>query len=407
MTYGLRYGARPNGAVTWVNDKVPEAHGIVATRIIPALKGRHLLPEAYLNGLQDILVDPEVIPRPAFLLGHVYRGGRWFYFPVAALIKFSAMVVILGLLSCFAFGFWKERKRQLLFLGIPPLVFFFASCTSSLNMGIRHVLPVLRFLILLGAAGSWALASRYPKGAIACAAVLVLHAASSLHSYPNYISYSNEFWGGPANTSKYLADSNVDWGQSMKEAKAYLDRHPATSCWMIHSYNDTNQDFGIPCGETSEFKQEEPPLHLAGTLIVTSNALDGILNYAGGSRTAAMFRNLTPKAKLGGSALFVYEGNFDLSGPLATYHAAQSANLLASDTQAAMREAQRAIAFDPRNHIAHFVMCLGADTLGDKDRAEQECNTTLRLIHEDANILADAPGIASFMKSRGMRIAGP
>jgi hypothetical protein len=406
MMYGLRYSARPNGAQAWVNDKTPESHGLVATRIIPVLKQRHLLPEAYLNGLQDILVDPEVIPRPAFLVGHVYRGGRWFYFPVAALIKFSAVTLIFGLVSFFAFRFWKERRRQLLFLTIPAIVFLLVSCMSNLNMGIRHILPVLPLLMIFGAAGTYGLVSRYPKATLACAGVLILHAASSLHVYPNYISFSNEFWGGPSNTYRYLADSNVDWGQAMKEAKSYMDRHPAKSCWMIHSYNDTNQDFGIPCGETSEFKQEEPPRHLTGTLIITSNALDGILNYSGGSRTAAMFRTLTPKAQLGGSALFVYEGDFDLSGPLATYHAAQSARLLISDMQTAIREAQEATAFDPRNHIAHFVMCLAADKLGDRDRAERECNVTLKLVTEDPNVLADRAGIIDYMKSRDMQILG-
>ena len=81
---------------------------------------------------------------------------------------------------------------------------------------------------------------------------------------------------------------------------------------MIHAYNDMGSDYGIPCGETSEFKVDEPPQHFSGTVIVTASALAGILNYTGGARTAAMFRNLQPKAKLGGSALFVYEGDFDL-----------------------------------------------------------------------------------------------
>lgn len=404
ITYGLRYGARPNGAPAWVNDKLPESHSLVATRVIPALQKRHLLPEAYLNGLQDILVDPEVIPRPAFLLGHVYRGGRWFYFPVAALIKFSLVTLVFGIVSCLALSFWNARRRELSFLGVPAAVFLFASCTSSLNMGIRHVLPVLPFLVLFGAAGTYAFAVRYRRGMVVCGVLIALHCGSSLHALPNYLSYSNELWGGPRNTYRYLADSNVDWGQSMKEAKSYLEQHPASSCWMIHSYNDTNQDFGIPCGETSEYKQEEPPPRLTGTLIVTSNALDGILNYTGGSRTAAMFRTLRPKAQLGGSALFVYEGEFDLSGPLATYHAAQSTKILAYDTKLAMQEAEQAVTFDPRNHIAHFVLCLGAESLGHGTRAESECNTTLQLVREDPNVLADGAGIEKYMKSHGMRV---
>lgn len=405
MTYGVRYAARPNGAGTWANESVADSNSMLATRITPALERAHLLPEAYLKGFQDILVDPEVIPRPAFLLGRVYRGGRWFYFPVAALIKFSAMVLIFALAACFSWRFWKKNRRELLFLIVPPAIFLAASCASDINMGIRHILPVLPFLILFGASGTWVLLSRYKNGLAVCAVAVFLHAASSLHAFPNYIAYSNEFWGGPSNTYRYLADSNVDWGQSMKEAKAYLDRAQPKSCWMIHAYNDMDSDYGIPCGETSEFKVDEPPQHFSGTVIVTASALAGILNYTGGARTAAMFRNLQPKAKLGGSALFVYEGDFDLSSFVASYHAQQSAGMLAYDARSAMREAQEAVWFDARNHIGHFVMCLAAEALGNPVQAEQECNATLKVLREDPNVLADRPGIEKYMRSHGMRVS--
>lgn len=405
MTYGVRYAARPNGAETWANESVADSNSMIATRIIPGLERAHLLPEAYLKGFQDILVDPEVIPRPAFLLGRVYRGGRWFYFPVAALIKFSAMVLIFALAACFSWRFWKKHRRELLFLIAPPAIFLAASCASNINMGIRHILPVLPFLILFGASGTWVLLSRYKNGLAVCAVAVFLHAASSLHAFPNYIAYSNEFWGGPSNTYRYLADSNVDWGQSMKEAKAYLDRAQPKSCWMIHAYNDMDSDYGIPCGETSEFKVDEPPQHFSGTVIVTASALAGILNYTGGARTAAMFRNLQPKAKLGGSALFVYEGDFDLSSFVASYHAQQSAGMLAYDARSAMREAQEAVWFDARNHIGHFVMCLAAEALGNPVQAEQECNATLKVLREDPNVLADRPGIEKYMRSHGMRVS--
>jgi hypothetical protein len=404
MFYGFRFAGRANGAATWANERIPESKSLVATHVIPAFEKSHILPEAYLKGFQDILVDPEVIPRPVFLLGNVYRGGRWYYFPLAALIKFSAISLIFGVAACFARRFWRARAREFLFLVVPPAIFFAASCDSDLNMGIRHILPVLPFVILFGAAGTWALVSQRRHGWIVCVVGLALHCASSLHAFPNYIAYSNEFWGGPANSYKYLADSNVDWGQSMKEAKRYLDRAKPKACWVIHAYNDMDADYGIPCGETSEFKMDEPPQHFSGTLIVTASALDGILNYTGGMRTAAMLRNLKPTAKLGGSALFVYEGDFDLSDCLASFHALQATNLFPYDKRQGMREAERAIAFDFRNHIAHFVMCLGSEEFGDLPRAEQECNTTLQLLREDPNVLADRAGIENYMQSRGIPI---
>ena len=404
MTYGVRYSGRPHGAETWGNQSVAESNSMLATRIIPGMEKAHVLPEPYLKGFQDILVDPEVFPRPAFLLGRVYRGGRWFYFPMAALIKFSAITLIFGVAACFAWRFWKQRRRELLFLTVPPAIFLVASCASDMNMGIRHILPVLPFLILFGAAGTWAVLSQYRRGLVVCAVAVILHAASSLHAFPNYLAYSNEFWGGPSNTYRYLADSNVDWGQSMKEVKAYLDRTQPKACWVIHAYNDSDADYGIPCGETSEFKIEKPPQHFSGTVIVTASALAGILNYTGGARTAAMFRKLQPKAKLGGSALLVYEGDFDLSSFVASYDAQQSTGMLAYDARSAMLQAQEAVSLDARNHIAHFVMCLAAETLGNPVQAEQECNATLKVLREDPNVLADRGGIEKYMRSHGMHV---
>ncbi len=54
--------------------------------------------------------------------------------------------------------------------------------------------------------------------------LVACHASSSLRAFPNYLSYANEAWGGPANTYKYLTDSNVDWGQQLKTVHAYLDQ---------------------------------------------------------------------------------------------------------------------------------------------------------------------------------------
>ena len=47
-------------------------------------------------------------------------------------------------------------------------------------------------------------------------AVLVLFVAvSSLRTFPYYLPYSNEAFGGPARTHLHLHDSNVDWGQDL------------------------------------------------------------------------------------------------------------------------------------------------------------------------------------------------
>jgi len=49
----------------------------------------------------------------------------------------------------------------------------------------------------------------------AVAALLVFQAGSVLHAYPAYISYTNEAFGGPGNSYKYVSDSSSEWGQQL------------------------------------------------------------------------------------------------------------------------------------------------------------------------------------------------
>ena len=78
--YGFRYAARPGGAAIWSSPRLSHAHGFVAMTLIPQLQSWHVLPQAYLVGLQDVLVESE-LGRSSFLLGTLYRTGNWFYFP--------------------------------------------------------------------------------------------------------------------------------------------------------------------------------------------------------------------------------------------------------------------------------------------------------------------------------------
>jgi len=54
---------------------------------------------------------------------------------------------------------------------------------------------------------------------------LVFYIISSILIYPHYLAYFNEISGGPDNGSRYLVDSNIDWGQDVKNLKKYMDKN--------------------------------------------------------------------------------------------------------------------------------------------------------------------------------------
>lgn len=380
-SYGFRYASRPGGAEPWINVRADEARGIVPTKMIPVMERAHLLPQAYLIGLLDVSVESE-IGRPAYLLGQNYLGGRWYYFSVAAAIKLTVPFLFIFFLSFAAFRFWRANARKLLFLLLPTAVYMATSAVSGMNIGLRHIFPIIPLLAIFGAAGIWNLPL---KRNILIGALIVLlstHAVSSLHTFPNYISYGNELWGGPESVYKYLADSNTDWGQAQKLAGFYIKRTKPTSCFMIQAFNNSKRDYGIPCGSVSDLERDIPPLPFTGMLIVSSDIVDGVIPHAAGVRAARVFRELTPTAHVGGSAFLVYEGTFDLS-PIASVQHVERIGADVHEPHAVLEEAKIAARLDPENALAYLRMCQAYLYLGQRDDAQSACNALLRAMKDD------------------------
>jgi len=106
----------------------------------------------------------------------------------------------------------------------------------SLNIGIRHLLPVFPFTILLVARelsrwltcrprSCWSpLTSRGAKG-IFLMSLLAWQGVSVVCVYPAFLTYFNEAVGGPAAGVRYVVDSNLDWGQDLRRLRAFIDAH--------------------------------------------------------------------------------------------------------------------------------------------------------------------------------------
>jgi len=157
--------------------------------------------------------------RSSFIMGRHTLTGVWWYFPAALAVK-TPLLVLAGA----AAGLWlacKKFRKDYLWLILPPAVFFAIALFAKVQIGYRHIMPVMPFLAVLA---GLALA-RLPwgnKGAALAAALLALNAASVLRAHPHYLAYFNEASGGPANGYRLLVDSNLDWGQDVKSLAAFL-----------------------------------------------------------------------------------------------------------------------------------------------------------------------------------------
>jgi len=354
--YGFRYRARPDGLQ--INPPLTEAvRGLkpVEAQGILTMARLHLLPESYLYGLADVRAVANFMP--SYIFGKVYEHGVWFYFPVAFVIKSTLALLVLLALAFAAIALGKLNCwREIFFLTIPPLIYLVVSMGSHLNIGARHILLVFIFASILAAGAAWSFirADRrwlYPVGAL-----LLFHVVSSVRAFPtSYMAYSNELWGGPSATYKYLTDSNTDWGQQLIGTKKYLDRRGVTSCWFAYFVDPAIRpsSYGIPCRslptpDTNWFgEQIDTPPIIEGPVLISAGDLTG---YELGSNVLNPYRDfqkLRPTAVIE-HGVFVFDGTFSVPLASALGHVQRSNALLGrNQLDQALAEAQTAVALAP------------------------------------------------------------
>jgi 4-amino-4-deoxy-L-arabinose transferase-like glycosyltransferase len=364
--YGFRYSARPAGLV--MNPPFAEfTRGLrpLDTWLVNACARWHLLPESYLYGLVDVrkMVDWY----PSYIFGKVYPHGVWFYFPSAFAIKSTLPFLALLLLTVFAIASGKLRAwREILFLTIPAMIHFAVATFSTINIGLRHILPVYVFLIPLVAGAAWMFIRANRRWTWVIGLLLVAQAVSSLRAFPVYIAYANELWGGPSQTYKYLSDSNADWGQQLKAAKKYLDGRDVTSCWFAYFAEGVvdSSSYGIPCkplvtADTLWVNQETdiPPV-IDGPVLISVGTLSGFEFGSEDLNPYRQFEHLRPTALIQ-DGILVFEGRFRVARASALSYAQKSRNqMTAGHLDQALAEATSAVAADPN--------CIEAlETMGD------------------------------------------
>ena len=191
----------------------------------------------------------------AYLLGMRSNLGWWYYFPVAFLVKTAVATLLalaIGLILAARLAFAAPLKalpgrlRAARFcwfvLVVPILVYVPLAMTSTINCGVRHLLPIYPFLFILLSAGLVSL-SRY--GLVVRGLIAGLLIVESAAIYPHYLAFFNAAAGGPGNGPRYLLDSNLDWGQDAKKLKAYVTEHNIARVCTCYFGSARIESYGI------------------------------------------------------------------------------------------------------------------------------------------------------------------
>ena len=319
----------------------------------------------------------------SYFLGEVSASGWHHYFPVIYLLKESLPVLIMILLALILSikGIVKKVSRFrfsarggsasggqvsrhfLDYLGvnfaefsmIVFIIFYWIwSIMSPLNIGFRHLLPILPFIYILtaGVTKRWATKLELPttdsflkllwnglKALFSASlkyvflfALLLWFFMETLAASPYFLSYFNEIGGGVKNGYRYVTDSNYDWGQDLLRLKEFVNKHPEIDKIAVDYFGGGNPKYYLgdsaenwwssrgnpssPAGESGQV----PPIHWLAVSVNTLQSAIQKLHPGQQRNTEDEYRWLVqlrpPKPGLGnvpepdyraGTSIFVYK----------------------------------------------------------------------------------------------------
>jgi hypothetical protein len=257
-SYDFRFNSGPDGmnastdsamrSMREINAQNPAWTPPLATRLVLAAEKHRLIPEAFAVGLICTQVNNDGI-MTGYLLGNAYSGGTWKYFPLAFLFK-EPLATIAAAAMAAATGAWTCRRIMNSFasrwmavcLAVPGVVYLSAALMSQMNIGFRHLFPVLPFLyiaISLAAARIWSTVNGRLLVILLGGALV----AETLAAYPDFLAFFN--LACASDRSWYLADSNLDWGQDLPALAAWQRQHPEVTVYLNYFGHDTPDAYGV------------------------------------------------------------------------------------------------------------------------------------------------------------------
>jgi hypothetical protein len=389
--YGFRYHATPSATQEQVSIAAyikengrPETVQSFPARVTEAISRTSTFPESYVLGMADVIAWGA---RNSWVFGRNYPTGRWFYFPVSFAVKSSLALLLLLPLGFLLPIFNPEKRRELLFLLGPAVIYFALALTSTFTTGVRHILPVYPLFIVAAAAGAVWLCGRISFFRYVLVALLVYNAAAAVRTAPMYLAFANDLWGGYENTYRIFSDSNVETGQSLKLVNEYIQRENITDCWIVTFVHPELLPATQPCRVLpsnlrvmlSRFPMDPIPPVAEGTFFISvvempPRGADEYLPITGSE----------PVAVIGGN-IFVYRGRFEIPLVAAMSHIHRSSAFLRTNRiEEAVAEARTSVQLgenDPRPHLA---LGLALSKKGEAGEARSELETAIALAKSDS-----------------------
>jgi len=194
------------------------------------------LPKSYMTGIdrQRFIMEQ---PHPVFLDMEWSLSGFRSYFLRTMQYKLSHLlqcVVLIGI-AIVLFGRRHQRRNEMLvLLGIPIVLLTGIASMSSMQLGVRYVLPVLPCLILFTGPFAEVFIRRgvFFRGGVI--GVICVASVIPLSNHPHHLAYFNEASGGPVEGREHLLDSNIDWGQDLYLVRGFMESNDLDKIGLVY-----------------------------------------------------------------------------------------------------------------------------------------------------------------------------
>jgi hypothetical protein len=235
-----------------------------------------------------------------YFMGHVVQSGGWLYFPIIYLLK-EPLPTLIIVLTALISSLWiiikkiiKARGRikkyfieylKLDFASFALLsfvIFYWAySMQSTLNIGIRHLMPTIPLIYILSAifwkkwiskisidknilidGSALLIAKKIMFGALKYLLLIFLLIwlfIETTFSAPYFLSYFNEFGGGIYGGYHYVTDSNYDWGQDLLRLQNWVNTHKEVDKIAVDYFGGGNPSYTLQNKEINWSSQKGNP----------------------------------------------------------------------------------------------------------------------------------------------------
>jgi 4-amino-4-deoxy-L-arabinose transferase-like glycosyltransferase len=237
-----------------------------------------------------------------YFMGHVVGAGGWIYFPLLFLLKEPLPTIVIVLTALILALWWMWKKARASRWHVLRNIFDYVSVNfaeftmgsfvvlyggyavhSSLNLGVRYLIPIIPFIFILSAGvwkkwvmqfdlthataslGSAATMLRSVTASLVKYAILVALfvwlACETLFAAPYFLSYFNELAGGVWNGYHYATDSNYDWGQDLLRLQAWVNANPHVDKIAVDYFGGGNPKYYLGAKEVDWSSSQGNPVN--------------------------------------------------------------------------------------------------------------------------------------------------